>query len=65
MNFTEGLKTVLEIAVVLFTIWAVFNEKRFTRFEKNIVAKIRRRRLRVIEGGSVVTSTYVPETRKA
>ena len=53
MNFSGTLLTIFEIALVAFTIWAVFHEDRFIAFEEKLVANIRRRRLRVLEGNHV------------
>ncbi len=65
MNFTQSLQTIFEVILVSATIAALFNEKRLAAFEKGIIAKIRRRRLKVIRGNNMVKSTYIPATRKA
>ena len=52
MSFRDVLLTVFEVALVTFTIWAVFHEDRFIAFEDRIKAKLRRSRFRVIEGGA-------------
>jgi len=52
MSFTMILSTVFEIALVGFTLWAVFHEDRIAAIEKQIFARIRRRKFRVIEGGT-------------
>ncbi len=56
MSFRDVLVTVFEVALVTFTIWAVFHEDRFIAFEDRIKAKFRRSRFRVIEGGKEVYS---------
>ncbi len=56
MSFRDVLLTVFEIALVTFTIWAVFHEDRFIAFEDRIKAKFRRSKFRVIKGGNKVYS---------
>lgn len=53
MSFVHIIRTVLEAAVIIFTLWAVFHEDRFVAFEDRIFARFRRRRLKVVSGGSV------------
>lgn len=65
MNFTSTLITLLEIAMAAFAIWAVFNEHRFIKFEDRIAARFRRRKLKVIQGGSKVSKSYYPEKHRA
>ena len=48
-----------------FVIWAVFNEDRFIAFEERIVARLRRRRFKVLHGGSKVSKSYYPEKHRA
>lgn len=55
MTFADVLKTLIEIAAVVFTVWALFHEDRFIAFEEKLFAKIRRKRLRVIKGGAAVS----------
>ncbi len=65
MNFTNTLLTVFELALVAFTIWAVFNEDKFVAFEERFVARIRRRRFKVIEGNRINKSYYPVNNRRA
>ena len=65
MNFTDTLITLFEIAAAVFVIWAVFNEDRFIKFEDRIAARFRRRRFKLIRGGSKVCKSYYPEKHRA
>ena len=65
MNLQGTLITIFEIALVAFTIWAVFNEDRFIALEERVFANIRRRRFKVIRGGSKVCKTCYPEKYRA
>lgn len=47
MSFWDIVVSVLEVAAVVFTIWAVFHENKFIAFEEKIVCKFRRKRLRI------------------
>lgn len=47
MTFADLLLSLFEVALVLFTIWAVFHEDRFIAFEERLLSAIRRRRLKV------------------
>ncbi len=51
MSFQDVLLTIFEIALVSFTVWAVFHEEKFIAFEDRIMAKLRRNRLKVVKGG--------------
>ena len=48
MTVSIFLKTLFEVALVAFALWALFNEDKFIAFEEKIKAKLRRRRLRVV-----------------
>ncbi len=50
MSLGMILTSVLELAAVVFVLWAVLNEDRFAAVERRIIAKIRRRRLKVHNG---------------
>ena len=65
MNFTSTLITLFEIAMVIFVVWSVFHEDRFIKFEDRIAARFRRRKLKVIQGGSKVQKSYYPEKYRA
>ena len=64
MEFTTTLRIILETAVMVFVIWAVFHEDRFIAFEDRIVAHFRRRKLKVIKGNNVAKS-YYPQKHRA
>lgn len=49
--------TVFEILLVGFTVWAVFHENKFIKFEDRLFARIRRRSLKVIKGGRTARTT--------
>ena len=49
MDLSNTLKTLFELALVIFTIWALFNEQRFVAIERRIIAHIRRRKLKVVK----------------
>ncbi|MBR4761280.1 MAG: hypothetical protein IK086_01425 [Clostridia bacterium] len=53
MSFAQVLRTLFEVALVLFAIWAVFHENIFIAFEQRIVAHFKRKQLKVINGASV------------
>ncbi len=61
MTLGMTITTILETLAVVFVLWAVLNEDRFVRFERRLFAKIRRSRLKVIEGGRQDVSTFVGE----
>ena len=43
MSFSQVLSTVFEVLLVSFTIWAVFHENLFIRFEEKVACKLKRR----------------------
>lgn len=53
MTTSMILQTVFEIALVGFTLWALFNEDRFAAFEEKIVCAIRRRSLKTVPSRAV------------
>ena len=59
MSLGSTLLTIFELALVSFTVWAVFHEDLFIDFEERIAAHVRRRKFRVIEGNRV-GKTYRP-----
>lgn len=65
MNFGGTLLTIFEIAMICFVIYAVFNEQKFVKFEERIAARFRRRKFKVIKGGSKVCKSYYPEKHRA
>ena len=50
MSLGMIFSSIFEIALIGFTLWAVFHEDRIAAFEKQIFARFRRRKFRVIEG---------------
>ncbi len=65
MSLGHTLLTLFEIALVSFTIWAVFHEDYFVELEDRFIARLRRRRLRVIKGGSNVSKSCYPTQKNA
>lgn len=60
------IRTVLEFAAVVFTLWAVFHEDRFAAFERRMISLLRRRRMRVIRGGNNFSEqSFAKEYRRA
>lgn len=43
MSFLQVLSTVFEVLLVSFTIWAVFHEDVFIRFEEKIACRLKHR----------------------
>lgn len=65
MSIGMVFSTVFEVALVAFTLWAIFHENKFIDFEDKLFARIRRRSLRVIKGGGTARTTRpsaVPDT---
>lgn len=58
MNFGMILRTIFEIALIAFTLWAVFHEDRFAALEQRLFARIRRRKFRVVEGNCYSRRNY-------
>lgn len=50
--------SILEIIVVAFTVWCLFNEQKLVVFEKRIMKKFRRRKFKVIKGGKSTSRFY-------
>lgn len=59
MSFGMIIRTVLEFAAVVFTLWAVFHEDRFAAFERRIAAQLRRRRFRMVKKNDFHESCFV------
>ncbi len=49
MTLGMVMRTIFEAAMVLFVIWGIFHEDRLIAFERNLVAHLRRRKLRVVK----------------
>ena len=43
--------SIIEVLVVGFTVWALFNEQRFSGFEDRVKEYFRRKGFKVIKGG--------------
>lgn len=48
MNSYQVIKTVIEVLLVGFAVWAVFHEDMFIAFEERFIANRNRKKLRVI-----------------
>lgn len=46
------LRTLFEVFLVGFTLWALFHEDRFAALERRLIAYIRRRSLKVVNSPS-------------
>ena len=58
MKFTDILLTLFEIVMVCGALWAVFHEDFFIALEERLIARIRRRRLKVMRGNRVRHTCY-------
>lgn len=47
MSFGMIMKSVFEVALIGFTLWALLHEDRIAGFEQRLVARFRRRRLKI------------------
>ena len=56
MTFGMLLRTIFEIALIVFTLWAVYHEDRFAALERRLFARFRRRKFRVINGNCYKSS---------
>ena len=54
-----GLRTVFEIFLVCLVFWAIFNESKLIAFERNIIAKIRRRRFRIVKSSASINANKI------
>jgi hypothetical protein len=52
------LISILEVIVVAFTVWCLFNEAKIAGIEKRIMRKIRRKKFKVIKGGKSAKRNY-------
>ncbi|MCQ2448640.1 MAG: hypothetical protein MJ132_00415 [Clostridia bacterium] len=46
------LKTLFEFALIVGTLWAVLHEDKFAAAEARFFARLRRRKFKVVKGGS-------------
>ena len=58
MSFSQVLSTVFEVLLVSFTLWAIFHEDLFIRFEEKIACNLRRRKFKVVDKNSSPNSAY-------
>ena len=49
MTFAMFIRTVLEFLMFGLIMWGIFHEDRLAAFEHNLLAALRRRRLRVVK----------------
>ena len=49
MSFIHLVQSILEIVLIAFVVWGVFHEDKLIKFEKNIFAHFRRRKLKVVK----------------
>ena len=49
MTFLFALQTVFEIVLVVGLVWCFFHEDKLIAFEKNIVALLRRKKLKLVK----------------
>lgn len=49
MTLSFTLSTIFEILLITAVAWAIFNENKLIAFEKNLLALIKRRRLKVVK----------------
>lgn len=54
MNFADTLITLFEVALVAFTLWALFHEDVLVAFEERVISRIRRQRLKVVKAENIV-----------
>ena len=52
MTFGMIARTILEFALIVFTLWAILHEDYFAALEERLIARIRRSRLKVLKGGN-------------
>lgn len=58
MNSADVLRSLFEVILVAFTIWALFHEDRFIAFEDKLFSRIRRRSLKVVKSSRTSVITY-------
>ena len=63
MDLGMIFRTIFEIALIAFALWALFHEDRFAALEQRLFARIRRRKLRVIEGNCYSQNKYPVHNR--
>ncbi len=49
MSFGDVLRSIIEIAVVFFVVWALFHEERFADFEEKLFCRFRRKKLKLVK----------------
>lgn len=49
MSLSQIIKSLIEVAMVVFAIWAVFHEDIFVDFEQRLIANRKRKQLKLIK----------------
>ena len=52
MSIGDIIRSILELAAIVFVVWGLFHEDKFVRFEEKLFAQIRRKRFKVIKGNA-------------
>lgn len=53
MGFSAVIRTVFEVFLVGFTVWGLFNEDKFVKFENRLFSLVKRHRLHIVKCDSV------------
>ena len=64
MSIWGIIRTIFEVALVSVTLWAVFHEDRLADFEERVIARLRRRKFKVIHTGAKISSTCMPSAAR-
>lgn len=51
MSIGDIIRSVLELATILFVIYGLFHEDKFVAFEEKLFARIWRSRFKIVKGG--------------
>ena len=52
MSLSYTIQSIIEIIAVGFTVWGLFHEDMFVRWENRIACNIRRKRLKVVKASA-------------
>ncbi len=63
MNFAQVLRSIFEVVLVVFTIWALFHEDRFIVFEDKLFSRIRRKNLKLIKSSNSSVIRYPADNK--
>ncbi|MCQ2440695.1 MAG: hypothetical protein MJ076_02205 [Clostridia bacterium] len=63
MNSADVLKSLFEIILVAFTIWALFHEDRFIAFEDKLFSHIRRKNLKILNSKNLSIIKYPADNK--